>query len=250
MAKLIEGERALAQLGEEVAAQERGRPVTRGGRRRPSALANWAWWGPRASARERRAGGAQWHASRSVARGSADSTRRGRPRHGPWLRLVAALACAHGFFSSAPGVRYNTQLAASKDKDCQVFVKNLPWKADSQAVREAMERFGAVVEVRLPPLENDANSHRGYGFVTFAEHTAAEAAVIPADAPQLLGRELLCSPANQQRKTAAPSRGATFAALRRARRRADIERCYEARAAHVREGIRDRDQRMGARARA
>ena len=145
-----------------------------------------------------------------------------------WWRLVAALACAHGFFSSAPGVRYNTQLAASKDKDCQVFVKNLPWKADSQAVREAMERFGAVVEVRLPPLENDANSHRGYGFVTFAEHTAAEAAVIPADAPQLLGRELLCSLANRQKKPAAPTRGATFAALRRARRRADIERCYEA----------------------
>ena len=93
-------------------------------------------------------------------------------------RLVAALACAHGFFSSAPGVRYNTQLAASKDKDCQVFVKNLPWKADSQAVREAMERFGTVVEVRLPPLENDANSHRGYGFVTFAAVASARSRVV------------------------------------------------------------------------
>ena len=61
-----------------------------------------------------------------------------------------------------------------------MFVRNLAWKADEEAMREAMAKFGEVKDVyipRDPSEEGPSRSHRGFGFVTVANQAEADKAI-------------------------------------------------------------------------
>jgi nucleolin len=57
-----------------------------------------------------------------------------------------------------------------------LFVRNLPYDADEDAVRAAFAKFGAVASVRLP-RRSDTQATKGFGYVQFEHAFSAEAAV-------------------------------------------------------------------------
>lgn len=60
---------------------------------------------------------------------------------------------------------------------------------DEPRLREAFGEFGNVTDVFLP-MERGTSRPRGFGFVTFADRTAAEAAIAKMDQSQLDGRTI------------------------------------------------------------
>jgi len=60
-----------------------------------------------------------------------------------------------------------------------LFVKNMPYSADEEAVQRAFSKFGKVASVRVPRWGNTQNS-KGFAYVQFLKGEAASAAVAAA----------------------------------------------------------------------
>ena len=65
----------------------------------------------------------------------------------------------------------------------KLFVGGLPWATDSQALAEAFEEYGEVVEAKVI-TDRDTGRSRGFGFVTFSNPDEAQKAL------EMNGREL------------------------------------------------------------
>ena len=148
-------------------------------------------------------------------------------------RDVPDAAAAPGAAAAAPDAR-------------RINVKNVAWAADAAALRASMEAYGAVARVELPraPRRLWICNVRGRGDrrAVLAQRKVRCSAATWSAAPSSSARARAL--ARRASRRAACCRAAP-ARARRARRRRGRAR---ARAAPERQGVHDRDQRVGARA--
>lgn len=71
----------------------------------------------------------------------------------------------------------------------KLFVGNLPWSATEQELQEAFGQFGEIEDVHLP-TDRDTGRPRGFGFVTFKDSEAAQAAIQGMHEQEFGGRPL------------------------------------------------------------
>ena len=71
----------------------------------------------------------------------------------------------------------------------KLFVGSLSWGTDDQGLCTAFERFGDVTDAKVI-TDRDSGRSRGFGFVTFADDTAADQAIEQMHGATLDGRTL------------------------------------------------------------
>ena len=87
-------------------------------------------------------------------------------------------AVVRGFLTPQPRLVRQALSTLAAGPDRRVFVRSLAWKADEQAVRAELGKFGKVNDVHLPASQDGRSAHRGFGFVSFESISAARAAMI------------------------------------------------------------------------
>ena len=80
----------------------------------------------------------------------------------------------------------------------KLFVGSLAWATDSDGLRAAFEKFGEITDA-VVILERDTGRSRGFGFVTFAEDSAAQDAIAGMDGQELDGRAIRVNEAQERR---------------------------------------------------
>jgi len=89
----------------------------------------------------------------------------------------------------------------------KLFVGGLSWGTTDDGLHAAFSRFGEIVEAKVI-LDRDTNRSRGFGFVTFADDSAAMSAVNEMNNSKLDGRTIRVNEAdNQQRGGGGGGRG-------------------------------------------
>jgi len=78
-------------------------------------------------------------------------------------------------------------------------VGGLAWATTDETLRNAFDRFGEIVEA-VVITDRDTGRSRGFGFVTFAEGSAAEAAMSAMDGAELDGRNLKVNEAEERQR--------------------------------------------------
>ena len=78
----------------------------------------------------------------------------------------------------------------------KLFVGGLAWATTSDGMRKAFEQFGEVTDSKVI-VDRDTNRSRGFGFVTFADDSAAAKAIAEMDGKELDGRTIRVNEANQ-----------------------------------------------------
>jgi RNA recognition motif-containing protein len=78
----------------------------------------------------------------------------------------------------------------------KLFVGGLSWNTSEESLRKAFETFGTVTEAKTI-VDRETGRSRGFGFVTFAEAEAADAAVAKMNGSQLDGRTIRVNEANE-----------------------------------------------------
>ena len=71
----------------------------------------------------------------------------------------------------------------------KLFVGGLSWNTTDEALAAAFSPMGEIVEAKVV-TDRDTGRSRGFGFVTFANVQAAEAAVSKMDGTTLDGRTI------------------------------------------------------------
>ena len=69
----------------------------------------------------------------------------------------------------------------------KLFVGNLSWGVDNAALEEAFAQFGAIDEA-VVITERGTGRSKGFGFVTFADEAAADAAIAEMQDKEIDGR--------------------------------------------------------------
>lgn len=89
----------------------------------------------------------------------------------------------------------------------RLYVGNLSWGTTEEGLRQAFEEFGAVVDARVI-TDRDTGRSRGFGFVTFEDEEAADAAIQQMDGQELDGRPVKVNVAHDRRsRDRGPSSG-------------------------------------------
>ena len=71
----------------------------------------------------------------------------------------------------------------------KLFVGSLSWNTDDHGLQAAFERFGEITDAKVIS-DRDTGRSRGFGFVTFADASAAAQAVQEMNGAELDGRTL------------------------------------------------------------
>jgi RNA recognition motif-containing protein len=79
----------------------------------------------------------------------------------------------------------------------KLFVGGLAWRTDEMALRAAFERFGEIDEA-VVVSDRETGRSRGFGFVTFADPSAADRAVEEMNDTELDGRTLAVNEARER----------------------------------------------------
>ena len=79
----------------------------------------------------------------------------------------------------------------------KLFVGNLSWNTTDDSLRDHFSSFGQIDECRLI-TDRETGRSRGFGFVTFADGEAAEAAIAELDGRELDGRTLKVNQAKER----------------------------------------------------
>ncbi|KAJ9060045.1 Ribosome-interacting GTPase 2 [Entomophthora muscae] len=58
----------------------------------------------------------------------------------------------------------------------KLFIGSLSWNTDSESMRAAFEKFGEVTD-SFVCKDRETQRSRGFGFITFADETCAQAAI-------------------------------------------------------------------------
>jgi len=88
----------------------------------------------------------------------------------------------------------------------KLFVGGLSWDTNDEGLREAFERFGDVVEAKVI-TDRETGRSRGFGFVTFSDGNAAQAAIQEMDGSMLDGRSLRVNEAQDRQGGGGPGGG-------------------------------------------
>lgn len=88
--------------------------------------------------------------------------------------------------------------------DCkELFVKNLPFKADEKSLTDFFGKYGEVTNVKVLK-DRDTGRPRGIGFVEFSSSEEAQAAMDDADNIELEGRQLTINFSNDKDSNKGP----------------------------------------------
>ncbi len=79
----------------------------------------------------------------------------------------------------------------------KLFVGGLSWGTDSDGLRNAFEQYGEVTDSAVIS-DRDTGRSRGFGFVTFADNSAADAAIQGMNGRELDGRTLNVNEAKER----------------------------------------------------
>lgn len=71
----------------------------------------------------------------------------------------------------------------------KLFVGSLSWNTDDHGLQAAFERFGEITDSKVI-ADRETGRSRGFGFVTFADASAAQRAVQEMNGAELDGRTL------------------------------------------------------------
>lgn len=82
---------------------------------------------------------------------------------------------------------------------CKLFIGGLSWNTDDSSLRARFEEFGAVADA-VVIRERETGRSRGFGFVTFAEESQADAAVAQMDNQEFEGRTIRVSKAQERQE--------------------------------------------------
>lgn len=77
-----------------------------------------------------------------------------------------------------------------------IFVGNLPYDADENAIKDAFSPFGAIARVKLL-IDRDTGSSRGIAFVTMDDFKEAQDAIREMDGKEFGGRALKVNQARE-----------------------------------------------------
>lgn len=78
----------------------------------------------------------------------------------------------------------------------KLYVGNLPYKADEEALKNAFSAMGEVVSVRV--LTDETGRSKGFGFVEMANDAEAEKAIASLNGSDMLGRAIVVNEARPQ----------------------------------------------------
>jgi nucleolin len=87
-----------------------------------------------------------------------------------------------------------------EDGHKELFIKNLPWTANEDSVREAFGELGTVVNVKLL-TDKFTGKPKGIGFVEFEKRSDAKKAL---DGIDIEGRQVQCNWSNEKKEGGAP----------------------------------------------
>ena len=79
----------------------------------------------------------------------------------------------------------------------KLFVGGLNWKTTDEGLRQAFEQFGPISEAKVI-MDRESGRSRGFGFVTFADDSAAEKAVDEMNGKELEGRRVQVNEAQER----------------------------------------------------
>jgi RNA recognition motif-containing protein len=79
----------------------------------------------------------------------------------------------------------------------KLFVGGLSWGTSDDGLRQAFERFGAIVEAKVI-MDRETGRSRGFGFVTFEQDDAAANAISQMDGTDLDGRTIKVNEAEER----------------------------------------------------
>ncbi|MFW6051647.1 MAG: RNA recognition motif domain-containing protein [Myxococcota bacterium] len=79
----------------------------------------------------------------------------------------------------------------------RLFVGGLAWGTDEGSLRAAFERFGDLEDCKVV-TDRDTGRSRGFGFVTFSEDAAADAAMGEMNGAELDGRMIKVDEARER----------------------------------------------------
>lgn len=88
----------------------------------------------------------------------------------------------------------------------KLFVGGISWSTTDDGLRSAFESFGEVTEA-VVVTDRETGRSRGFGFVTFADDSAADAAVESMDGASLDGRTINVNEAHEKRRGGGGPRG-------------------------------------------
>jgi RNA recognition motif-containing protein len=79
----------------------------------------------------------------------------------------------------------------------KLFVGSLSWGVDDHGLRQAFERFGEVTDAKVI-TDRDTGRSRGFGFVTFADASAADQAMEQMNGQPIDGRPVNVNEARER----------------------------------------------------
>ncbi len=80
----------------------------------------------------------------------------------------------------------------------KLYVGNLPFQTDDDALRETFAKYGAVASARVI-TDRETGRSRGFGFVEMEEDSAADEAMRGLDGSDMGGRPLKVNEARDRR---------------------------------------------------
>ena len=72
----------------------------------------------------------------------------------------------------------------------KLYVGNLPWTINSQGLKDVFAEFGEVVEA-IVISDKFSGRSKGFGFVTFADESAAQNATAAMNEKEVEGRKIV-----------------------------------------------------------
>ena len=88
----------------------------------------------------------------------------------------------------------------------KLFVAGLPFSYDDQELNDLFTEYGAVQSAKVIS-DRETGKSKGFGFVEFADSTAAQAAIKALDSTEINGRKLVVKEAEDRPKGGGGDRG-------------------------------------------